>query len=119
MVLVQSNYTREHREATQALLKGFVGDIVEGVASSRSLPVDEVSAHRVTVQPQNKHAVGGDAAGMVLAALSASLSHTMQYPEELLLTARKAAAARMHACRCGAPLMRLPSQPRKRLSAAF
>ncbi|CAL5221921.1 g4192 [Coccomyxa viridis] len=38
----QSNYTREHSEATQALLRGFVGDIVEGVASSRGLPEAEV-----------------------------------------------------------------------------
>ena len=41
-VLLQSNYTREHSEATQALLRGFVGDIVEGVASSRGLPEAEV-----------------------------------------------------------------------------
>ena len=95
---MQSNYTREHGEATQALLKGFLGDIVEGVAASRSLPEDEVSAHHVTVRSQNKRVVGGDAAGMVLAAVSARLSHTMQYPEELLPAACKAAAACMHAC---------------------
>ena len=41
--IMQSNYTREHSEATQALLKGFVGDIIEGVASSRGLPQAEVS----------------------------------------------------------------------------
>ena len=40
--MLQSNYTREHSEATQALLRGFVGDIVEGVASSRGLPEAEV-----------------------------------------------------------------------------
>ena len=50
VVLVQSSYTREHKEATQALLKGFVGDIVEGVASSRNLPEDKVCKHHVTVQ---------------------------------------------------------------------
>ncbi len=42
---VQSDYTREHSEATQALLKGFVGDIVKGVASSRGLPEAEVAVH--------------------------------------------------------------------------
>ena len=42
--MLQSNYTREHREATQALLRGFVGDIVEGVASSRGLPEAEASS---------------------------------------------------------------------------
>ena len=41
--VLQGNYTREHSEATQALLQGFVGDIVEGVASSRGLPEAEVS----------------------------------------------------------------------------
>ena len=50
VVLVQSTYTREHKEATKALLKGFVGDIVEGVASRRSLPEDKVRKHHVTVQ---------------------------------------------------------------------
>ena len=39
---MQSNYTREHSEATQALLRGFLGDIVEGVASSRGLAEAEV-----------------------------------------------------------------------------
>ena len=42
LAVLQSNYTREHSEATQALLRGFVGDIVEGVASSRGLPEAEV-----------------------------------------------------------------------------
>ncbi len=41
--VVQSGYTKEHSEATQALLKGFVGDIVEGVASSRGLSETEVA----------------------------------------------------------------------------
>ena len=39
----QSDYTKEHREATQALLRGFVGNIVEGVAASRALSETEVS----------------------------------------------------------------------------
>jgi len=42
---MQSNYTREHSEATQALLKGFVGDIVEGVAWGRRLSETEVALH--------------------------------------------------------------------------
>lgn len=40
---MQSDYTKEHKEATHALLKGFVGDIVDGIASSRGLQEAEVS----------------------------------------------------------------------------
>ena len=41
--MTQNDYTKEHREATQALLKGFVSNIVEGVASSRALSEVKVS----------------------------------------------------------------------------
>ena len=41
--MAQNDYTKEHREATQALLKGFVSNIVEGVAGSRALSEAEVS----------------------------------------------------------------------------
>jgi hypothetical protein len=43
---VQDNYTKEHRHATEALLRGFVADIVDGIAAARGLDPKQVRAHR-------------------------------------------------------------------------
>ena len=34
---MQNEYTPEHREATEAILTGFIGQIIQGVASARGL----------------------------------------------------------------------------------
>lgn len=41
---VQDNYTKEHRHATEALLRGFVADIVDGIAAARGLDPKQVRA---------------------------------------------------------------------------
>lgn len=41
---VQDNYTKEHRHATEALLRGFLADIVDGIAAARGLDPKQVRA---------------------------------------------------------------------------
>lgn len=37
VIFMQDNYTKQHREATGALLKCFVDEMVDGIATSRKL----------------------------------------------------------------------------------
>ena len=39
---MQDNYTKEHRHATETLLRGFVTDIVDGIAAARGLDPKQV-----------------------------------------------------------------------------
>ena len=38
----QDNYTKEHRHATETLLRGFVDDVIDGIAAARGLDQKEV-----------------------------------------------------------------------------
>lgn len=42
-IFTEKNYTEAHREATSQLLEGFVGQMVAGVAESRSLTPENVA----------------------------------------------------------------------------
>jgi hypothetical protein len=46
---VQDDYTRQHKEAVQALLRGYVDEIVEGVATCRGLARDKVGNLRFSL----------------------------------------------------------------------
>ena len=44
MFAVQEGYTPEHREATEAILNGFMDQISGGIASARGLSLAQVGA---------------------------------------------------------------------------